>query len=183
MEHVDYNSDEAAKHVTGLEGWVDRQGRFWGDNEHMARWSGATHIPCDGCGKPTRKGFLKCEDCREVKEIERYEAMEKVVWDGKTPLYSEAHDQWFFDEESVLEYLEEYEATMDQLRLVTSKPQYLNQLDVDYFVDVLPEDDYSLPDDVEGAMEALNKVIRKAGPVSWVPGQYAAIVEVDGDPE
>lgn len=182
MEHIDYNSDQAAKFVTNLEGWVDRQGRFWGDDEHMARWSGATHIPCDKCETPTKKGFTQCESCREQNKIERYKALEKVIWDGKTPLYSEAHDEWFFDEESILDYLFEHETTPTKLRLVTSSPQYLNELDIDYFVDVLPEDDYCLPDEVEEAMEAFNKVIRKSKPVSWVPGQYAAIVEVDGGP-
>lgn len=176
MDCIEYNSEQAARFVTGIEGWVDRQGRFWGKDEHMARWSGCTHKPCEDCGASTVKGYVRCEKCRDKRALERYQALEKRIWNEEAPVYSEAHDQWFFDEQSVWEYVEEHETTIDKLQLVTSKPQYLRELDVDYFVDELPEDDYNLPDEVQAAMDALNAVIKKAHPVSWVPDKYAAIV-------
>lgn len=39
------DSDEAAS-IQTVTGWVDRQGRFWGGDEHQARWCGATHRKC-----------------------------------------------------------------------------------------------------------------------------------------
>ena len=42
---VMYESDEAAS-IQTLTGWVDRHGRYWGENEHQARWCGATHRKC-----------------------------------------------------------------------------------------------------------------------------------------
>ncbi|EKB5404420.1 hypothetical protein OOP60_004875 [Salmonella enterica] len=39
------DSDEAAS-IRTLTGWVDRQGRFWGNDEYQARWCGATHRKC-----------------------------------------------------------------------------------------------------------------------------------------
>jgi hypothetical protein len=39
------DSDEAAS-IQTVTGWVDRHGRFWGKDEHQARWCGATHRKC-----------------------------------------------------------------------------------------------------------------------------------------
>jgi len=58
------DSDEAAS-IQTVTGWVDRQGRFWGSDEHQARWSGATHRKCKN--KPdehpihSTNGY--CEEC------------------------------------------------------------------------------------------------------------------------
>ena len=68
-EQILYTSDEVAKHVTNIEGWVDRHGRFWGKDEHMARWSGCTHIICPSCGNPTSRNYTICSDCRNKKAL------------------------------------------------------------------------------------------------------------------
>jgi hypothetical protein len=164
-------SSDAARFVTGLEGWVDRHGRFCGTDEHMARWSGCTHIICPKCGKPTPKSYTICEDCREEKAIERYKARERREWDGKTPLYSEAVDEYFFDEDSLRDHLETHEVLEQVLRLVICEPNRLRQVEEDYFLDDLPEDG-DIPDEVANALEDLNRVIRDQDPVSWSPGRY-----------
>ena len=171
-------SNESAKFVTGIEGWVDRNGRFWGNDEKMARWSGCTHIACKNCGKPTPKSYTICPDCREKKAIERYDAKERKEWDGKTPLYSEASDEYFFDEDGLDEHLENIGNSIESLRLVICEPDYLKQIDEDYFCDDLP-DDGDIPDDVATALENLNRVIREQAAVSWYPGQYAAEIVVE----
>ena len=40
-----YDSPEAAS-IKTITGWVSSAGRFWGDNEHMARYDGSTHMKC-----------------------------------------------------------------------------------------------------------------------------------------
>ena len=165
-------SDEAAKFVTNLEGWVDRLGRFWGKDERMARWAGCTHIVCPDCGNPTPKGYTICKGCREKKAVERYEAKERKQWDRETPLYSEFADEYFFSEDSLNDYLE-FGETKQALRLVICEPIYLKEIDEDYFCDELPEDG-ELPENVFSALEELNKIIRGQKPVSWMPGKYAA---------
>ena len=165
-------SDEAAKFVTGISGWLDRHGRFFGKEEDMARWSGCTHIICPDCGKPTPKGYLRCSICREKSAIERYEQMERKEWDGETPLYSESADEYFFSEDELLDYLESYGETKQALRLIICEPIYLRQVDTDYFCDELA-DDGELPEAVINALNNLNVVIRDEDPVSWMPGKYA----------
>jgi len=43
---VPYDSAEAAS-IQTVTGWVSRSGRFWGNDEHMARYDGCTHRKCD----------------------------------------------------------------------------------------------------------------------------------------
>ena len=48
-KEIRYDSAEAATYKTGLAGWVSCTGNFWGEDEHMARWTGCTHQSC-ACG-------------------------------------------------------------------------------------------------------------------------------------
>ena len=78
-----YDSDEAAKFVTGISGWVDRRGVFFGDShdsEDVARYSGCTHRCCS-CGNVMEKYHTKCAVCREREATERYKKREKKDWD------------------------------------------------------------------------------------------------------
>ena len=65
-------STEAATFMK-VEGWVSRDGRFYGKDERTARWGGATHIYCRECGEPCPKNWLVCEACREKKDKEKDE--------------------------------------------------------------------------------------------------------------
>jgi len=80
------------------------------------------------------------------------------------------------DEEDIENYLDEYECSVQSLRLVICEPVKLREVDFDYFCEELPEDG-ELPDDVFSALNELNKVIRKQEPVSWIPGKFAAVVK------
>ena len=166
-------SNEAATLITGIEGWVDGNGRFWGKDEHAARWSGCTHIICPSCQKPTSKNYTHCPECREKRELERYKERERVEWDGKTPLYSERADRYFSDSEDLDYYLEEEECSAGDLRLIICIPNYLKPLEDDFFCEDLAEDG-ELPQDVIEALNDLNEVISKQESISWSPGKYAA---------
>jgi len=167
-------SDAAATFKTGISGWIDRHGHFFGNDERSARWSGATHILCPECGKTTNKNYTMCADCRLKKSIERYNEMERKFWDGKTPLYSHVCDKYFFDDD-LFDHLEEFNCTAKSLRLIICEPMYLRPIDEDHFCDDLPEDG-ELSEDVLSALKELNLLIEKEGPVGWMPGKYAAIM-------
>jgi hypothetical protein len=79
QEMVLYDSPEAAQFVTGISGWVNRHGMFYGngkDAEDMARWSGCTHKKCE-CGNIMEKRWTMCDVCRERNSIERYKDRER----------------------------------------------------------------------------------------------------------
>ena len=171
-------SDEAAKFVTGISGWVDRNGRFYGQSEEMARYYGSSHKKCEECKEAIiNRDHRYCEDCREKKFIERYNKLEKKVWDGESYLYSDLDDVYFADYDYVNDYLDEHGIEdINNLRLVICEPNYLGEISEDYWSDDLP-DDMDLPDSVLSALETFNAALKAAGIVSWSPGKYAAIIE------
>jgi len=168
-------SKEAATFKTGISGWVDRHGRFYGKDERGARWSGATHILCPECGKPDSKNWIICADCRLEKAVVRYYKMERKEWDGETPLYSHRTDKYFFDSDDIEDDLSFYDCSIEFLRLIICKPVYLRQIDDSFFLDDMPEDS-ELSEEIWDAINVLNEAVKKQKPIAWEPGKYAAIM-------
>ncbi|WP_321953149.1 hypothetical protein [Paraburkholderia bannensis] len=170
------------KRVT-VTGFVSTDGRFYGDDERLARYASCTHVRCD-CGALALKGWTACEECRHKKDIERYAALPKVEWSGKDFLYSDACDRYFRDYQELIDYVREAIAedpsfSVDNLRLMICEPNMAREIDgSEHFSDDLCEDG-EIPPELEAAFEALNAVIRKQAPLSWSPGKQAATVTID----
>ena len=178
---VMYDSDEAATFVTGIKGWRSRDGFFWGKDEHMARYSGSTHKRCDECGKVYSKHSW-CDFCHHKKETERYYALPMIEWDETTPICEWHSDRYFWDKESLLEWM--YDMLEDakehncepEVQLVLCEPHYLHLLDGSEWSDDLPEDG-DLSDEVGAAIDALNVILKAEGPSCWYPGKQR--IDVD----
>lgn len=173
-----YSSEEAAKYVKNIEGWVDRNGLFFGnkkESESCARYSGCTHRDCEDCGEPAEKWRTVCKRCKVARDTKRYLEREKKEWDKITPLYSEGCEQFLFSEDEVYDFINEV-TTLNQ-RIVICDPVKLSRVDEDNWCDELPEDGGELPTDIQEALNDLNELISESGAVSWTPGKYAAIVK------
>ena len=171
------DSPEAAS-IQTVTGWVSRTGRFWGNDERMARFDGSTHKRCE-CGAVIEQRSY-CRTCSDRKEIERWNAMPEVEWDGSAYLYSQVADQYFRDEQEIADYCADSEepCTPDDLRLVICTPNYPSEVDLcEQNSDVIPEDgdESCFSTDVQVALEALNKAIRESRTpeqaISWSPGK------------
>jgi hypothetical protein len=173
---------EAATYRTNISGWVDRHGRFYGEDERLARYGGSTHSICGECGATTTKSRLVCHECSVKKDNERFLLKEQKEWDRKTPLYSRFRDRFIWNEDDLDYELEELEAEIgvghvlpETLELVICEPQYAHEIDEDYFSDVLPEEQEA-PDELKDAIQTFNEATKAIGPLSWTPGKYRAIV-------
>jgi hypothetical protein len=173
MKKIFYDSQEAAQ-IKTITGWVSSCNRFWGGDEHMARWDGCTHQYCK-CGNEVERSRIICSTCSSKLQDEKYMAMPFKCWDGKGLLVIYGDDTYFNDEDEVLEYCEEHEISPDALQLVICEPQYAWEIDTDYFSDILPEDktlDDCYPELAE-AIERVNELIRKKEtPLSWAAGKF-----------
>lgn len=173
---VHYTSTEAAK-LTTIEGWLAASGTFWPssrtDAEHMARYSGCTHVACRECEAPTEKMWTHCEACRDKHAVERYNALPRMPWDGNSFITMLDGDLYFSDFDDLANHIEEHAGTVESLMLMHCKPNYPSTIDPeDHFCDDLPEDG-EVSDALRVAFEALNDVIRKEPPLSWSMGKVA----------
>lgn len=164
-----YASDEAAQLKT-VTGWVSSTGRFWGKDEHMARWDGSTHFICE-CGKTARKSYTKCDDCIAQKRREAYLKLPEQPYMGE-PICLADGDEYFFSEDELIEYLEDNELEADEVSLLFCEPNYLPELDLDYFQDVMAED-AEYPDKLVSLVNEFNKSLKEINktPISWFPGK------------
>lgn len=168
----------AAKFVTGISGWVDRFGRFFGNNpdsERMARYSSSTNDVCRKCGATTsHKGWLLCDKCNEEKNIEEYNNLPFKEYDGDI-IYSDYLDKYFSDDGEFLDYCADEDLNPSEMRLRLCTPNKFGELDLDYFCDELPEDS-ELPKELEDAINRLNEVIRSLPPASYSPGKIRTTI-------
>jgi hypothetical protein len=171
-----YDSNEAAKpHRLEKDGWVTPDGH-WYENEDTARYHGCTHKRCD-CGSIMRKGWLKCDNCISKKEKESYEKLEFKEWDGKTPVAIYQDDHYFFDEDQIFDYCEEYEIKSTDLQLVICKPNYLSHFDGSMWEDELGEDQ-EFPEELLRLIGEINDFNEK-NMINWGPSKFRTTITIN----
>lgn len=174
MKIVMYDSPEAAQILT-VTGRISRNGKYYGENEHAARYDGCTHRPCRTCGEPAHKHYTLCDPCRGQHKIEKYNDRPRKKWDGVSMLFSEMKEEFYIDLDAAEECLED-EQTLEDLRLVICDPNYIKTLEPDFFCDDLaPEDE--TPKELLAAIAAFNAAVANMPPLSWSPGKYALKID------
>lgn len=170
-----------AQKVTGYECWkCGKCDKHW-DNEHMANFCCHTHAICEGCGAKVdaSEHRISCKLCRDKAEVEAWENMEIVEWDGETPLCDWGTNRYFFDEESV----EEYVAESDYPMLVVCEPNKGRHFELEeWLCDELAEDaEPCEPVEVVHAVEVINRWLTSTT-FSWLPGNKRVVFGSDGTP-
>ncbi|OBW43526.1 hypothetical protein AB670_00056 [Chryseobacterium sp. MOF25P] len=174
-----YDSPKAATYQTNVEGWVSSDGRFWGKgehNEHMARYTGSTHRKCE-CGAIIEtRSYLSCESCRKKKQLENYNKLTYKAYDG-SPVVTAFDDQYFFNEDDLNAYL--LENNLDSISLLFCEENNWFKIEGDYWADIMPENsDGELPDNLQKALDELNKVISELPPCSYTSGKIRTFYSV-----
>jgi len=171
---VMFNSPDAASFET-VSGWVDANGRFWGKDEDMARYCGSTHRYCkSNPDHPIHATNGWCETCRTERMDKKFAEMQVRDWAGE-PLVIYDGDTYFFDADSLRDYLIDSEDEPEDARLCICEPNMPREIDpADYFSDDLPEDGELHDDQLLAAFDLVNEMIRKSGPLSWSQGEYVA---------
>lgn len=160
--------EDAADQAT-VTGWVCKKCRhFWAADEHMARYCCSTTQPCKtgGCAGRAKKGRRFCGDCERVESEKRFAAKKRVEWDGETPLFVWADDQFFYDAESLRDYCSENEIEPADMRLVLAEPTSPPDFDMSEFLCDNLHEDQELDDKEINA--TVNQWIKDQGVISWV---------------
>lgn len=162
---IKYDSEEAAKQAT-VTGWISSNGRFWSKDEHMARWDGCTHVKC-ACGNYVDKMWTACNDCRDKHKQEMFEKMPKVLWDYQTPICIYDTDQYFFDEQELLDYCDDEDLKPEDLQLVLCKEEPRHKLNAAEFLEDSVHEDWDPSEDIEKAVVAFNEAVAKDKYPTW----------------
>ncbi|MNJ55684.1 hypothetical protein D3C77_511920 [compost metagenome] len=170
---VMYESPEAAS-IQTITGWVAADGRFWGNDEHMARYCGSTHRICkNNPDHPIHRTNGWCDVCHDESRAAKFAAMPRRTWGGE-PITDFDGDSYFFDEEDLRDHILNHEIDLADLKLVFCTPNYPSEIDPnDHFMDDLPEDGEINDDQLLAAFDLVNEMIRKSPPLSWSPGAEA----------
>lgn len=121
---------------------------MWGNGIHKRAFQDKTSALYDcaigricECGKTFEgKMYISCPECRDKRRDEKYNSLELVDWDGKAPLSLFDGDEYFYDEDSIMDYIEN-EGIEGELQLVLCEQVYPNKFCLDDLVeDHLPED-------------------------------------------
>ncbi len=160
------SESNGAQYKDNIEGWVSSSGRYWGNDERMARWEGATHVECSECKAPATKSYTKCNACRDKAQEDTFNDLAEYPFKS-WPVAMYIGDEYFFDADQLFDYCYDNETTPDKLSLCHCYENRLQQIDTDYWEDALPEDCYDLPADVQTALDSLNEAIRSSDPVSF----------------
>ena len=171
-----FDSPEAATLQT-VTGWVSRDGRFYGNDERIARYAGCTHRKCESCDNVVDKGHIYCDVCTTKRTAEKYAALPTKEWSGE-PLCTYDDDRYFFDWESVEDYCEDHDTKPEDLMLVICDPVKPKHFDSDLFTDYLAEDG-EVPDGILAALDVLNTAIDNAPPFSWYPGEVRPTFKIE----
>lgn len=168
------DTDEGlVEYRTDIKGWVGKNGRFYGENKNMGISDNSTHKTCSE-GHVYGKSWISCPKCSEDGGLKRYLDLPVIEWDEETPIMSYDNDTFFKDIEEVIEYLENDEdITLEDLRLVICTPNHLNEVNSEFWSDIIPEE-HDLKDIVSEEfnkkLAELNEIIDKHGPISWGAG-------------
>lgn len=176
-------SREAAELVT-IECWKTPQGEYF-MSEKSARREGHTHRKCLSCEKIFKKrgyDITTCEECfsenSERLQAEIYNKMPFKEWDGETPLYSRAFEEYFYSEDCISDFIASHDKNIksDDLRLIICEPSKPNEIDPDnHWEDIYPEGhSFSevASENLKTAIQNLNQVISEEKPWSWFPGKF-----------
>lgn len=98
MSIILYTDDKAASLKT-VSGWVSRNNRFYGSNEHLARIDGCTHRICEKCNVAViEKKYHICRDCYKAGMIELFMQRPADAWaNTEVPVYSHIEEMHFYD--------------------------------------------------------------------------------------
>lgn len=158
---------EDAAQMASVTGWSCKTcHRFYGDNEHLARWCCASSVPCQ-CGGRISGPYKVCDDCRQKNRRRIYDAMPSADWSGVGPLAIFDSDIFFFSVEDLEDHLAETGGKIEDVQLVLCEPTRPHRWEAqDEWSDYLGE--YEL-DGCEQIEDAVYQWAQTHLPTMWRP--------------
>jgi hypothetical protein len=163
-----FDSPEAAVKVN-MDLWKSSDGRL-AVTEAAARYNGCTHKVCE-CGKIMKKYQIRCDSCDFKSDREIFLALPFREWDLISPVCTTDGDKYFFNEEDLIEYMQEDETDpMTEIDLLICEKNQWRAVEEGYWCDEMPVDgDGELPKKMQEALDNLNAIISTLPAQSYSP--------------
>ncbi len=175
-----YDSPKAAQLRT-VTGWVSSLGKFFGNDEDLARYNGSTHRVCQvdpSHGEHATRGY--CDKCRSQKDRARFAAMPKKSYeDAAFPLTLFDGDDWFYDEDELIDWLVDHGIAPEDAELVEGVQDRFKEIDKDDVIDSLGAERYELPQEIADAIDALNRLLAATPSGLYQMGKVAVTLPED----
>jgi hypothetical protein len=169
-----FHNEEAAEYRTNIEGWACKTCHFFygKDGERAARYCCEKDHACgaDGCAGRAEKPYIYCPSCNRTRDLQKWQALPEVDWDGETPLCLDDDDTYFFSADDLDEYLADKGVKLEDIRLVICEKESPPCFEMDEFLCDHLADNMDCPDaaDIEKAVEDW---IKKNVPDVWFPAK------------
>ena len=137
----------------------------------MASRCCCTHITCE-CGTICEKHYSRCDSCRHKREMEAWFSKPEVEWDVTYPVALANIDEYFFDAESLIDYVSDHfpsqgiDEIADELMLTSCSQNRPRPFEInEWCCDELGEDS-EVPD--AASIDArINEIIGEIGTLSF----------------
>lgn len=111
-----------------------------------------------------------CKGCWDLKQIEWWERLPVVQWDGEGMVCSDRDGEFFDSIESAIDGLDDDE-DIDDLRLVICEPVYARAFSVDDWVSDDAHDDWDGGKEAGEVEQKINELLQGLGVLSYQPGK------------
>lgn len=169
----------AIEGVTEVIAYRDRKGCIHPVRE-QAVYCNTTHRVCDGCGKvATEKYYTHCRGCRDLRTIERWEAIAtRKAWDHKAPIVCILTDVFVQDECALDEWFENHPST--DPCFVECVRMTWNMIDEADIAEVATDDEFDgeIPEAARALIKQANEILADNPPDWWEaphPSSYVAV--------
>lgn len=169
--------EDQAEHVT-MTGWGCKTcRRFYGNDseaERLARWCCANDLPCQDCDGRTDRPYYRCKKCQRVQQEKSYRRLPEAEWNGTDGLAIDGTDTFFFNVQSLSEYLEfdydtEQPRLLEDVRLVICEKSHPREINLDeHFSDEVAECHEGWSVEID---DIVNDWLSRHFPESWFPGK------------
>lgn len=131
-----------------------------------------THKNCDNCGNEFEKQYTYeklCRECQLKISNEKYFKLDFVEWDGQNAVCLYNEDQYFFNEEEILEFCDENEINLEDLQLVLCYRTSFSPIDLQNITEELTYEDWEPSDDFMEKFNEFNKWLTAQSTETWMP--------------
>lgn len=175
-------NEEAAEFRTNIEGWICKTcRRFYGKEEgaeRTARFCCEKDHKCDSCDGRAKKSYIYCDPCIAKRAHERFLKVPVVEWDGETPLVTFDDDRYFFDADSLADWLAEEGIKIEDAKLVLAEEDSPPLFKMSEFLcDYLCDDNRDQLEPTDKIDKAVNRWIEKNTPTTWLPSNQRPSID------